>query len=416
MKATISIIDRWTKRRGLSSLPPNWRIIRFRELVENSEYGLGGPTGENGPFPFLKMNNIDSGRLDLSKCDEVLVSDIDLHEHSLKNGDFLFNRTNSRELVGKACTFNEKGTFFCASYIVRFILKKEIVCPEYLNYWWQTNFAKDRLQVLATPGVGQVNINPTSLQRDFFLAIAPREEQDEIVKILSRYDYAISLVEQLISAKEVLRKGFMQQLLTGNRRFPGFCKAWRTVKLGEIFSNRTETNRQGLQLLSITGEGGVVSRDSTGRRDTSSEDKSRYLRICPGDIGYNTMRMWQGVSGLSSKEGLVSPAYTIVTPDISLDAKFMEVFFKYPQTINLFRRYSQGLVNDTLNLKFRHFSEIKVTIPEKKEQTKIALVFRLLDQEIGLLKQEHDALKEKKKGLIQQLLTGKKCVKVTEAT
>lgn len=239
--------------------------------------------------------------------------------------------------------------------------------------------------------------------------------QSEIARILDIWDTAILVHEKRIVDKQSLRKGLMQQLLSGKQRFPGYIRPWRTVCLGEVFRNRTESGREDLPLLSITGEGGVVNRDTIVRRDTSNTDKSRYLRICPGDIGYNTMRMWQGVAGHSTMEGIVSPAYTIVIPDNSLDAEFMAVFFKYPPIINLFRRYSQGLVDDTLNLKFRHFSEIKVTIPEKEEQTKIASIFRIIGKELSVLRQEIDLLKEQKKGLMQQLLTGKKRVKVTKA-
>jgi type I restriction enzyme S subunit len=155
----------------------------------------------------------------------------------------------------------------------------------------------------------------------------------------------------------------------------------------------------------------VVFRDGLDRKDTSSADKSKYLHICPGDIGYNTMRMWQGVSGLSQIEGIVSPAYTIVTPDDSLDPEFVALLFKYPPIVHLFYRYSQGLVSDTWNLKFRHFSEVRVRLPEKKEQKDIAAVFRPVDEELSLLRQQLAAFKEQKKGLMQQLLTGKVRVK-----
>ena len=150
----------------------------------------------------------------------------------------------------------------------------------------------------------------------------------------------------------------------------------------------------------------MVSRDALDRRDTSSEDKGAYLRICPGDIGYNTMRMWQGVCGLSRIEGIVSPAYTIVTPRDGIDGEFMALLFKSPAAIHLFHRHSQGLVKDTLNLKWRHFAEIKVQIPEKSEQQAIAHVFQTADRELALLRAQLDALREQKKGLMQKLLTG----------
>ena len=88
------------------------------------------------------------------------------------------------------------------------------------------------------------------------------------------------------------------------------------------------------------------------------------------------MRMWQGVSALSSLEGIVSPAYTICTPKKGLDGEFMAYLFKLPLIINLFYRYSQGLTSDTWNLKYHHFRQVKVTIPEFLEQKAIARVFK----------------------------------------
>ena len=80
--------------------------------------------------------------------------------------------------------------------------------------------------------------------------------------------------------------------------------------------------------------------------------------------------------------------------------------FKLPHTIHNFKRYSQGLVDDTLNLKFHHFAEVKVTIPDVEEQRHVATALGQIDQEIALLRLQRDALNEQKKGLMQKLLTG----------
>lgn len=246
----------------------------------------------------------------------------------------------------------------------------------------------------------------------FPIPIPPRHEQERIAHLITVWDQAVDLTKRLLAEKRLRRKGLAQQLLTGKRHLPGFTEKWREVHLGDIFRNRTEAGRTDLPLVSITGERGVISRGEIDRKDSSSEDKSKYLRICPGDLGYNTMRMWQGVSGLSSLEGIVSPAYTIVTPRKGIDGEFMAIFFKFPAVVHLFYRYSQGLVSDTWNLKFRHFAEIKVTIPGEDEQKAIAKVFSIIDRELDLLQAKAEALRQQRKGLMQQLLTGKKRVKI----
>jgi type I restriction enzyme S subunit len=147
---------------------------------------------------------------------------------------------------------------------------------------------------------------------------------------------------------------------------------WECVTLGSIFAERIETGFTDLPLLAVTGERGIVLRDSLERRDSSSEDKSAYLRVCPGDIAYNTMRMWQGVSGLSPYEGIVSPAYTVCRPLKGLVPAFAPYLLKHPANIRLFHRHSQGLVDDTLNLKFPHFARLHVALPTESEQSRIA--------------------------------------------
>jgi type I restriction enzyme S subunit len=187
---------------------------------------------------------------------------------------------------------------------------------------------------------------------------------------------------------------------------------WRTYKLGELFTERTETNRVDLPMLSITGQNGVIPRNTEDNFNAPSEDRSKYLRITPGDIGYNTMRMWQGVSGLSKLEGIVSPAYTVCIPGSKIDGLFASYLFKYPPVIHLFRRYSQGMVDDTLALKFSNFSQIHVTIPDIPEQRKIAAILNTGDREIELLGRQLEALKDLKRGLMQKLLNGNIRVKV----
>lgn len=204
----------------------------------------------------------------------------------------------------------------------------------------------------------------------------------------------------------------MQQLLTGKKRLPGFEGEWEVCRLGDLFAERNEIGGEDLPLLSITSSDGVVYQDETGRKDTSNADKSKYKRICPDDIGYNTMRMWQGRSSLSDKEGVVSPAYTILTPRKEADSLFFSYLFKLPAMVHVFYRHSQGLVSDTWNLKYNQLKKISWKVPLKSEQTAIAKVLLTSDYEINALKVQIDRFEQEKKALMQQLLTGKRRVKV----
>ncbi len=240
------------------------------------------------------------------------------------------------------------------------------------------------------------------------IAIPLLPEQKEIEKYIQLWDTAIEKQSELIEKLKLRKRALMQQLLTGKKRLPGFSGEWKEVKLGDVFDERNETNRDDLPLLSITGEKGVIYQSDSDKRDISNDDKTKYKRICPNDIGYNTMRMWQGRSALSELEGIVSPAYTIVTPRENVNVKFMAILIQQPRVVYDFWTHSQGLVSDTLNCKYPDFCQVKVRIPTKQEQTAIASVLVQADKEIELAKEQLANLQSQKRGLMQQLLTGKK--------
>lgn len=243
--------------------------------------------------------------------------------------------------------------------------------------------------------------------------LPPLPEQQKIAAILSTQDKVIELKEKLLAQKQQQKKYLMQQLLTGRKRLPGFCEKWTRKQLGELFENRVEINRSDLGLLAITSTRGILPRDCLDLKDNSSEDKSKYLRICPGDIGYNTMRMWQGVSAYSEYEGIVSPAYTILAPMEGVYSRYFAYLFKTQSVIFSFYRFSQGLVDDTRNLKYENFKKISVSIPSKvAEQRAIVQILSTADHEIELLQKSIEAEKQKKKALMQLLLTGKVRVRI----
>ena len=188
-------------------------------------------------------------------------------------------------------------------------------------------------------------------------------------------------------------------------RFPEFrgAEAWKSKRLGELFSDRQESGLSGLPLLSLMDKEGIVPQEDSNRKNNSNSDKSKYLRVVPGDIAYNTMRMWEGRSALVGLEGLVSPAYTVCEPRPGVHSLLFSYYFKTPQLIEQFRRFSQGLVKDTLNLKYPAFAQISAPVPTYPEQQKIAECLSSVDEVIAAQARKLDALKTHKKGLMQQL-------------
>ena len=188
-------------------------------------------------------------------------------------------------------------------------------------------------------------------------------------------------------------------------RFPEFKDAgeWEVKRLGEVFQERNERNGSDLELLSVTLSDGVVKASQLDRKNNASSDLSNYKKVYPNDIVYNSMRMWQGASGFSRWYGIVSPAYTVITPKKDQNAIFWSYYLKHPINIGIFKRFSQGVTSDTWNLKFPLFSKIKIPIPSLLEQQKIADCLSSLDEVIELHEKKLKALKTFKKGLMRQL-------------
>jgi type I restriction enzyme, S subunit len=256
------------------------------------------------------------------------------------------------------------------------------------------------------PGVNRNDLHSVQI------LVPPLVEQRRIAEILSAWDRAIETTEQLIANSQAQKKALMQQLLTGKKRLPGFSGEWRSIKLGQAFSERDERNPGDMPLLSVSQAEGIIPQEDAGRRNISSSDTSNYKVVRYGDIAYNTMRMWQGASGVSALEGIVSPAYTIVVPRQRECSEYYGYLFKWPAMIHTFERHSQGLVSDTWNLKFPFFSKIGVLVPGLEEQRQIAKVLSAQDHELSRANDALRKLRSEKFALMQQLLTGKRRVKL----
>ena len=154
--------------------------------------------------------------------------------------------------------------------------------------------------------------------------------------------------------------------------------------MGEVLKERTERAKGDEELLSVTIANGVIRQIDSEKRNTASEDRSNYKIVKKGDVPYNSMRMWQGAVGNSKYNGIVSPAYTILTPTSEANGKFFMELFKKKSTLQIFQRWSQGLTSDTWNLKYPILSSIQFAIPSVEEQEKIAEYFSSLDYLITL--------------------------------
>ena len=186
-------------------------------------------------------------------------------------------------------------------------------------------------------------------------------------------------------------------------RFKGFTYTWEQRKLGDCFTERVESMPDG-ELISVTINDGIKKFSELGRHDNSNDDKSKYKKVCVGDIAYNSMRMWQGASGYSPYEGIVSPAYTVLSPNLRINSKCLAYQFKLPEMIHTFQINSQGITSDNWNLKYPALSEIEIFVSkDEEEQAKIAKCFEGFDHLITLHQRKYDKLTNMKKSMLEKM-------------
>lgn len=186
-------------------------------------------------------------------------------------------------------------------------------------------------------------------------------------------------------------------------RFKGFSDTWEQRKLGDCFTERVESMPDG-ELISVTINDGIKKFSELGRHDNSNDDKSKYKKVCIGDIAYNSMRMWQGASGYSPYEGIVSPAYTVLSPNSGINSKCLAYQFKLPEMIHTFQINSQGITSDNWNLKYPALSEIEIFVSRnEKEQAKISEYFEGLDRLITLHQRKYEKLHNIKKSMLEKM-------------
>ena len=282
--------------------------------------------------------------------------------------------------------------------------------PEFVQAWVKKEDTKNFFLAATTEGASQCrkNIEWATLGKQT-IAMPSLQEQTELGAFFTHLDNLITLHQRKLEKLTNVKKSMLEKMFPRNGscypeiRFKGFTAPWEQRKLGDCFTERVESMPDG-ELISVTINDGIKKFSELGRHDNSNDDKSKYKKVCVGDIAYNSMRMWQGASGYSPYEGIVSPAYTVLSPNSGINSKCLAYQFKLPEIIHTFQVNSQGITSDNWNLKYPALSQIEIFVSkDKQEQAKIAEYFENLDNLITLHQRELGKLQSIKKALLEKM-------------
>ena len=179
--------------------PMGWEIGTIRDIVTEVRYGSSRPAVDGGKYPYLRMNNITyGGELDLSDTKRIDIPDNELDKCTVRRGDVLFNRTNSKELVGKTCVYDRDEMMVLAGFVIR-IRVKDCILPEFLSAFLNTDFSKQMLLGMCKTAIGQANINAQELQ-NIGLYLPPVELQRRFIQFKKETDKSKSFDDLEVAA------------------------------------------------------------------------------------------------------------------------------------------------------------------------------------------------------------------------
>jgi type I restriction enzyme S subunit len=361
---------------------------------------------------YLYGTNIRENRIDLTGLRYVTHEFDDKESKTrLREGDLL--TVQSGHIGTTAVVPSELEGANCHALIVT-RLDQSQVNPAFLSQYLNSEIGTARMRGLEV-GSTILHINTKDLKR-FRIPLPPLPEQRKIAAILSTWDRAIELSEKLIAAKQKRKQALMQQLLTGKVRLPGFEKSvWKNCHLSDVAKNSTRRNGTSpdqATVYSVTNSVGMIPMDE----GVIGENIERYKTVSHFDFAYNPMRinvgsiaMWDG-----NEDVLVSPDYVVFRCGPKLDAEFLEQFRQTHYWRHFVTRAGGGSVR--VRIYFNDLAAMKLNLPSLDEQKAIAAVLNAQDKELQLIERRLNALKQQKRGLMQQLLTGKVRVNVDAET
>lgn len=402
-------------------IPVEWEIRKLSDVTTKVTVGIASAATHaycKEGITLLRNLNIKEGYLDTT---DLLYVDAD-YELPFKNkrlraGDILTVRTGYPGISAVVPRELENAQSFTTLISKP---KQSIVDSDYLCYLINSEIGKDFVNN-GQAGGGQKNINAGTLSQ-FTFPMPPKAEQLRIKDCLKKWEEYETGLGILIEAKRTYKHGLMQQLLTGQRRFPEFQRQpWREVRLGEVLEEVSRDimwdDEELYDLISVRRRsGGLYFRESLYGHQILTKGLKNVLA---GDFLISKMQVVHGALGLATAEfeGMkVSGSYiSLVSRDEGeLLIEFFDLLSQLPQLYNVALLASHGVHIEKMTFNLRDYFKHSVLIPPTvQEQRKIVQTIGVLNQETELLQAQLRQWQQQKKGLMQQLLTGRLRVPTT---
>lgn len=394
------------KSSPLGIIPEDWEIKNLGNLGNI----IGGLTyspeniSDDGVL-VLRSSNIQEGQLAFDDNVHVSVKTGDFNP--VKKGDILICvRNGSKSLIGKNAIITQGAEGLAFGAFMAVFRSGE---NKYLKHLFETNYYKREIHINLGATINSINGSDLKL---FKFPIPSPREQTAIADLLSTWDKAIQLTTQLIAQKELRKKWLMQQLLSGKKRLKGFGEEkWEKIKLKKLIKEHKEkpTNKSSFEILTSAKTGLMKQNEYYGDNRITNREDVDYNVIPQNYLTYRS-RSDDGLFTFNQNNlgftGLISGYYPVFQIENG-SAEFILYYLNYFKT--KLTKFSVG--TSQLVLSIEALKEASFHLPKLDEQNSITAILKISDNDIQLLRDKVDLLKDQKKGLMQQLLTGKKRLK-----
>ncbi|HFI8432987.1 TPA: restriction endonuclease subunit S [Escherichia coli] len=415
-------------------VPKGWKknsldsLFEFKNGLntEKEQYGNG----------YKFVNVMDVFRNDILTESKIIgrvqVTDKQLEGYQLKYGDVLFNRTSETfDEIAIAAIYLDNAIATFGGFVIRARPKGNQIDPAYSVFLFQSKSYRSQVVKLGQ-GAIRANIGQKDLARVCIL-VPPLAEQKKIAQILSTWDKAISVTEKLLTNSQQQKKALMQQLLTGKKRLLDengvrFSGEWEYTifgNLGDTYTGLTGKTKEDfgagkpyIPYINIFKNSRI---DIQNLEYVQVNDDERQSVVKYGDIFFTTSSETPEEVGMSSV--LLEEVSEVFLNSFcfgfrlnnfeTLIPKYARYLFRSEHVRRQISTLGQGVTR--YNLSKRQLIKLELKLPCVEEQQKIAAVLSAADAEISTLEKKLTCLRDEKKALMQQLLTGKRRVKVDEA-
>ncbi len=408
------------KKTKFGWIPEEWEDVVLNDCKANEKWSItGGPFGSNlkvsdyvnsgvkiiqlqdiGDGIFINSSNI---RTTLEKANELISCNI-------YPGDIIISKMG--DPVARACVIpDNEERYVMASDGIRLKVEDLEWNKNYVFYLINSTEVR-RIAERWSIGSTRKRISLNDL-KSLPICKPKKDEQTAIATCLSTWDSAIATLTQLIEKKQQAKKGLMQQLLSGKKRLAGFDGEWETKPLSNFikYTPREADKPNGtFHKLGIRShcKGTFLNEDF----DSEKIAIDKMYVVEENDLIVNITFAWEGAIAIINKEHAKTyvshrfPTYTF-KKDVG-SPEYFKQFIQSKKFRYLLELISPGGAGRNRVMSKKDFLKLKITVPNYDEQTAIAQVLQTADDEIGLLTQKLERLKEQKKGLMQVLLTGRK--------